>query len=688
MGVVPRRTMLGAPFLVGVKQMLRKNVRTLSGENSADISRNTDKKHQKGILSRLVLFVLRVFIVLILVGGITSAPYLINIYNESASVVSQSSPTDFAISQSSVIYDSYGHTLAVLRENSYSRYLSYGDIPEDVISAFVSAEDRTFWDNCGFDIKGIARAVYLYAASGGQNVTGGSTITQQLVRTEYLTREKTVDRKIKEIVMSFLMSRKYSKEEIMEYYVNNICFANGIYGIEGAAMAYFNKSASELTLSETAYLCAIPNRPAYYDPLAYPEHAVSRRDHILDCMYECGYITHAQMIQAKAEDITIRTPEYAYSNYETTYAVKCAAEYLMELSEFDFRYTFDSMDDYKSYQTEYEDAFSQARQELYTGGYEIHTSLDPVYTALLQADLDDTLSFERSTDSDTGVYRLQGAAVCINNVTGKVIAVVGGRSQENTDGVYTLNRAYQSYRQPGSAIKPLAVYTPAFELGYTCNDRIKNISISRAKKTSSPDKLGGKSYKIKTAVEQSYNGCAWLLLDRITPKKGLSCLAAMHFSKIVPDDYNDAAALGGLTYGCTPEEMAGGYAALAYDGVWRNPTCITSITDSSGKEVYRQDSAVRIYSEDAVAEMKKALSGVAVRGTARQMRWASSSEADIYVKTGTTNDSKDGWLCGFTDDYTLAVWVGYDTPAALDGLYGSTYPAEIWKNGMLDALSR
>ena len=267
----------------------------------------------------------------------------------------------------------------------------------------------------------------------------------------------------------------------------------------------------------------------------------------------------------------------------------------------------------------------------------------------------------------------------IDNSTNRVVAIVGGRSQD-TD-TYTLNRAFQSFRQPGSTIKPLIVYAPALENGYKSTTMVKNIKVQDAKQKDAVVKdLPGDMMTLRTAVEKSRNGVAWYVYDDITPELGMSYLTQMRFDNIVPDDYYPASALGGFTYGATTEEMAGAYSALADSGRYKEPTCIVKMLDNEGNNVFEEYPVIQVYQENTANVMTDILKGVISRGTAASMGWRSSIEA--AGKTGTTNSSKDGWFCGMTPYYTISVWVGYDQPKMLSNLYGATYPASIWKKTM------
>lgn len=642
---------------------------------------------------RVALVFLRDVIMLgIIVGSIAAAVLFFKVYptfeewnNYAERVATSINKEDFSINESSQIFGSDGELIATVKEGADTSYLSYNQIPQYAIDAFVAVEDRSFWTNPGYDIKGIASAL-LSSLKSGDDARGASTITQQLVKNVYLSNERSIERKVKEILISRAITKQFSKREIMEFYVNDICYANGIYGLAGASKAYFNKDVKELSLSQITYLCAIPNRPSYYDPYKNPDNALERRDKILEDMCECGYITKAQMIKAKAEKIVIERPTQAFNNYETTFAVDCAIKYLMKLDGFNFKYEFEDDDSYKAYHESYNEEYAEMRHKLYTGGYKIYTTLDTEACNNLQAILDEHLAFDSSTNEETGIYELQGAITCIDNETGKVIGVVGGRSQESDSQTYSFNRAYQSYRQPGSTFKPIAVYAPAMmsEYNYTPNSIVYDIDVSTAKKAGvDAQKLGGQSYTLRNAVEWSRNGVAWQVFDRITPRYGMSFVTAMEFSNICKDDYYDSSALGGLTYGATTVEMASAYATLANHGDFREPTCISSMIDSKGKEIYVEYQLKEIYTDKAADDMIDILKGVIANGTAAKLSWNSSSDIQAFAKTGTTNDSKDGWLCGATPYYTISVWVGYDQPKTLSNLYGATYPGQIWKDSML-----
>lgn len=657
------------------------------------------------ILALLIAFILDIlriiknlivslFVVILICGIAVVIIALIKIepiykeYNEFATnIVENSTYDDFKLTESSYVYDSDGNVLAKLKADIDSEYLKYEDIPCEVIDAFVAVEDRTFWDNPGIDIKGLIRVGLDAVKTKGEEVHGASTITQQLSRNIYLTHEVSLERKAKEMLIALKLTDKYTKEDIIEFYCNDICFANTYYGIQAASRGYFNKDVNELSLSQIAYLCAIPNSPEYYNPYKNPERALERRDKILGDMLELGFITKTDYNKAINEEIIIEQPTYEFNDYMTTYAVDCATQYLMEMNNFEFKYKFEDMDEYNEYNEKYLEEYALAKNQLYSGGYKVYTSLDSNVQSNLQEILDSQLNFDEEINEATGIYELQGAITAYDNYTGKVIAVIGGRSQETDSKTYSLNRAYQSYRQPGSTIKPLVVYTTALMNGYTPNSVVYNINVSEAKKKGvDVQSLTGDMMTLRSALEQSKNGVAWQLFDKFGANTCMTPLNEMRFSQICPDDYFNAAALGGLTYGVSTVEMAGAYATLENHGTYRQTTCIVSILDRDGNDIYVEPEEIQVYTARAADTMVDMMKGVLTNGTAAKLGWYRSTDMVAACKTGTTNGCKDGWLCGFTPYYTVAVWVGYDKPRVMNNLYGSTYPGNIWKESMLSLI--
>lgn len=594
---------------------------------------------------------------------------------EAVSMVSHSSKDTFRKSQTSIAYDINGKTLSVLKGEKDVYYIEYEDIPIYVKQAIISTEDKRFYKHNGIDYRGIMRAV-VAMIQDGEVTQGGSTITQQLARTVFLSNERTWERKIEEMYIAVELEKKYSKEEILEFYLNNVYFANGYYGIEAAAQGYFGTDVSHLSLSQMIYLCAIPNNPTLYNPLTHADKTQARRDRILKSMLEDQVISESSYQTAVAEQIKTTEPEEIKNNYAETYTYYCATRALMELEGFEFQTVFSDDEEKTAYDREYQSLYDECNKKLFTGGYRIYTSLDLDAQSQLQASVDEVLA-GFGEKSDEGIYELQGAAVCIDNTTGMVRAIIGGRSQDDVEG-YTLNRAFQSFRQPGSAIKPLIVYTPALERGYTPDTTVVDEPIADGPVNGDGTYSGAMS--LRQAVARSKNTIAWKIFEELTPEVGISYLEAMGFSNLDANDKRLPASIGGFTNGVSPLEMAKGYATIKNDGGYRNPTCIMKITDADGEVIYQADqTASVIYKENACRQMTDMLQTVITSGTGRGY---SLGTMPCAGKTGTTNDNKDGWFVGYTPYYTTSVWVGYDIPKEVPGLGGGTYPGKIWHSFM------
>lgn len=308
----------------------------------------------------------------------------------------------------------------------------------------------------------------------------------------------------------------------------------------------------------------------------------------------------------------------------------------------------------------------------------VKTTIDCNAQEKLQKAVDSNLAQFTKKQKD-GEFLVQGAATVVDNITGKVVAIVGGRTQKSEEGNgRTLNRAFQSYNQPGSTIKPLVVYTPAFEKGYNPDTIVNDQKFDGG--PSNSDGLYKGLIKVSQAVIESRNTVAWQILDDISPKTGLKYVQNMNFSHIVPSDYYDAAALGGLTYGVNTVEMASGYATIKNGGIYRKSTCIDSIEDSEGNEVKAGEMPSRVYKQYATKEITEIMQDVIKKGTGRGLSLERGMPS--AGKTGTTNNQRSGWFCGFSPYYSIAVWVGTDNNDEVKDLWGGTYPGNIWKDSM------
>lgn len=646
------------------------------------MSEKKKQKHKKKKKYRVFWFFAKFQILLLLLVAVGVGWYYFGGYAQTVSklqkeakqLVRASDESTFRSVETSLVYDANGTLVSTLKGEKDVYYLEYDNIPAYAAAAMVSIEDKKFYSHNGIDVKAILRAAKAMIQNG-KVTQGGSTITQQLARNIFLNQDVKWERKIEEMFIAVELEKIYSKNKIMEFYLNNIYFGNGYYGIQAASKGYFNTDVNDLDLSQIAFLCAIPNNPSLYDPVQHLDNTIKRRDRILNQMQEDGKIKDDTCEEAKAEDIVLNRPQKTKSDYVETYTYNCAIRELMKQQGFEFKTEFDTEKDRMKYEEEYDLMYGECQKSLYTRGYRIYTSIDLNMQQVLQSSVDNGLA-EFTEQTEEGIFTLQASAVCVDNHTGYVKAIVGGRNQDLPG--YTLNRAYQSFRQPGSAIKPLIVYTPVLERGYTPDTMVEDVKTEEG-----PANAGGGyegSIPLRYAVQKSKNTVAWNLLEELTPEVGLSYLQEMNFSRLDEQDMRPTSALGGFTNGVSAVEMASAYATLENDGKYREPTCITRITDAQDNVILEtKNEEKEIYKSNAARMMTDMLVSVVQSGTGRGLALANMPCAG---KTGTTNDNKDGWFVGYTGYYTTSVWVGYDMPKELPGLTGSSYPGNIWKNFM------
>ncbi len=631
------------------------------------------KKRRRRLIRRLVLLTILLAFVVTLAIFSPKIIKVIQLAQDAKELVNDSSVDTFKSSGTTLIYDADGNELCSMRESKDMYYIDIGQIPDTLADAFVVMEDKDFYKHKGIDIKAIIRAV-IANTKNDEIVQGASTITQQLAKNIFLSQEVTWQRKVKEIFVATYIEKKYSKNEILEFYLNNIYFANGYYGVGAASRGYFDKDVSELSLSEQVFIAAIPNSPTRYNPLTNYDNTITRRNLILEKLLENNKISQEDYDTAVNTQIVLaQQPEASKNNSVETYARHCAIEGMMQANGFVFRTDFSSDDDYDQYKDLYEQSYTLFQQKLFSGGYKVYTSIDMDMQQKLQDAIDDNLKGYTAMKDD--IYEMQAAATCIENETGNVVAIVGSRSQE-LEG-YTLNRAYQSYRQPGSSIKPILDYVPYLERGNTPDTIVKDEYIEDGPKNADGTYMG--SITLRTAVNLSRNTVAWNVLKEITPRVGSSYLLNQGFHKIWMDkDYN-AISIGGFTYGVSTEEMAGAYATIANDGEYRRVTCVEQIKDVRGKVIYDSSNRQkRIYDSDACRMMTDMLKTAVTNGTGRE---AATDNAIVAGKTGTTNSNYDSWFCGYSAYYTVAVWQGYDYPATIP----QTYTKQIFKQFMESA---
>lgn len=586
---------------------------------------------------------------------------------------------DFSMLSDTEIYDKDNQLIGLINAGHYE-YVPINEISMNLQNAYIAQEDRRFKSHTGVDWIATMRAGLALIKNRGEITQGGSTITQQVIKNTYLTQEKSFSRKIVEVLLAPQVEKKYSKADIMEFYCNTNFYGNRCYGVQSASRYYFGKDASELTAYEAAVLAGLSNSPSAYDPVKHPEASLKKRNDILHSMYEVGYLSEDQYQDYISQPLHIvqQEAEGTDENYQSSYAIHCATLSLMELDGFKFQYLFENKDDYTTYMDRYQEAYSTRNDEIRAGGFRIYTSLDSDLQQVLQTRIDSRLA-PYTELQENGKYAMQGAGVIVDNQSNFVVAIVGGRGTEDP-----YNRAYLSARQPGSTIKPLIDYAPAFDTGEYSPSRL----VDDHKWEGGPSNSGGSYYgniTVREALNRSLNTVAWQILSDIGVNYGLEYLGKMQFQKITYiDNEIPSLSIGGFTNGLRVVDMAKGYSTLANNGVYNDRTCIRRIEHEQQGELTRNHKAQasQVYQEDTAYMVTDILKGTLTESYGTGAGLALSGGMPAAGKTGTTNSSKDTWFCGYTRYYTTAVWVGYDIPRAMPGIYGATYAGRIWKDVM------
>lgn len=640
-----------------------------------------------GVVSNILGAVMGILASVMVIGGIVGLCVYVKVlpmFTEAREEVFDKlvhlSKDDFIMKEDTVVYDANGKKVGSVNAGSY-KYVSINDISPYIYDGYIAVEDKRFRTHGGVDLVATMRAGVSLLKHNMEITQGGSTITQQVIKNNLLTQNKSYTRKIAEILLAPTIESKFTKAQIMEFYCNSNYYGNKCYGVGAASRYYFGKKCADLEPQEAAMLIGLSNSPAAYNPVLHPQAALKKRNRVLKTMCNDGVITPKEYKAAVKKKLNIKQLSEEGSSNETyviSYAIHCSAISLMEKEDFKFKYVFDSKEDYQKYNKTYSKAYSEKIESIRSGGYKIYTSINMKKQKKLQKSVDEGLAFNKEKDNDSGKYALQGAAVCVNNETGYVEAVVGGRGKNDQ-----YNRAYLAARQSGSAIKPLIDYTPGFESGMYSPSTIVNDN----KFANGPSNAGGAYYgsvHIREAVARSLNTVAWQVLDNISVKYGLSFLDKLHFHNIsYIDNDNMALSLGGFTEGVRVVDMAKGFSTLANNGSFSDRTCVKKIEHVSDGVVYKNNNEkTQVYSEDAAWMMTDVLKGVFNEsyGTGRKLKL--ENRQICAGKTGTTNSSKDVWFCGYTKYYTTVVWAGYDTPRAMPGASGASIPGVIWKDYM------
>lgn len=604
--------------------------------------RRKKKSNTGSIIKRIVLglFLLILVMAVGIVGGFLTASM-----NTKPDI-----GADIAPPATSIIYDANGNQIATVHAEEDRIPVKIAQVPKYLQDAFVAVEDNRFYEHNGIDPKGILRAAWSNIR-GGEVSEGGSTITQQLAKNAYLTQDRTMKRKIQEVFLALQLEKQYTKQEILELYLNQIYFGQGAYGVQAAAKVYFNKNVEDLTLNECAMLAGIPKSPNYYSPFNNLQAAQERKGVVLDQMVKYGYVNRQEAAKLKTAELPLVHTKKSGSTRDD-YFINYVTQILID------KYGADAV---------------------YKEGLKIYTTIDPDMQQAAEAAMKYLPTFR--TDAN-GLQQPQGALVAIDPKTGHIKAMIGGRGTDQ------FNRATMAVRQPGSAFKPF-VFAAALENNFSPSTVIDD----------SPVKIGDWSpqnydrtfrgkVSLRLTAELSLNVPTVKVAQKIGMEKPIFYAQEMGISTFVLDgaqnDRNLATALGGLTKGVTPLEITSAYGTFANRGVHVAPIAIVRVLDRNGKiKEENEPKPKTVISEESAAELTSMLMGVIEHGTGTRANIGRPAAG----KTGTTSDYHDAWFVGYTPDLVAGVWIGNDNNTSLGGMGGGNQPAEIWAAFMKSALS-
>jgi len=532
--------------------------------------------------------------------------------------------------QATVFYDLNGEVASKVSANK-NEGIPISQVPDSMKNAVIAIEDRRFYEHHGVDYIGITRALIRDIKARGM-VEGGSTITQQLTKNTLLTSQKTLKRKVDEVFLSMQIERQYSKQEILQMYLNQIYFGDGAWGIKHAARNYFAKEVKDLSISESALLAGLIKAPSALNPYQHLEKATQRRNLVLAQMKKQGYITAQQYERALNEKVFLnnkggdpfrgRYPHYVDQVFDEAIKV-----------------------------------YHLSQDELLTGGFRIYTELDPALQNAMEKTYQNDYLFPKGTDQ-----MVQSGGILVDPKTGGIRAIVGGRGEHTFRGY---NRATQLKAQPGSSIKPLAVFTPALESGWEITDMLKDepMSFGEYEPSNYNNEYAGE-VPMYEAVKESKNVSAVWLLNEIGIEKGLDSTKRFGIP-LEKGDRNLSLALGGLEEGVSPLIMAEAYSAFPNNGVRIKAHVIKKIVDAEGNTVAEwKEKKERVTTKAVSDHINTMLLGVVEHGSGKN---AQIPGIEIAGKTGSTQvpiegvkGVKDQWFVGYTPHLVGAVWVGYD----------------------------
>lgn len=619
-----------------------------------------------------------IFIITLLIGGVIAGAAIITavmgIWGNTDGIDLETLTLD---SNSNIVYldpDTGAETVLLTLTSDENRiWVDIEATPQNLQDAFVSIEDERFYTHNGVDIPRTAKAAVTYiwdklTGKGGQASLGGSTITQQLIKNITGEDEQVISRKIAEIAKAIDLEKKISKQEILELYLNCIYLSENCYGVQSAANLYFNKDVSQLNLAECASIAAITQFPAEYDPFINPDSNKVRQELVLAKMLSLGYITQQEYDEAVnyklefSKEVAAAKKEDTITSYYVDQVVRDAIARLQE----------------KGYSE------TLATKMVYSGGLTIYCAYDPEIQSIVEE-----YYYNADNFADASA---QSSIVIMDPSDGRVVAMVGGIGEK--DASFTLNRATQSPRQPGSTIKPIAVYAPALEKG------VINTSSMIDDKRKTYDGWTPRNYSytysnskvsIGYAIQQSLNTVPVEIMQEMGIRTSFDFMTnELRFTTLVEAEeingqiYTDLGyaqlALGGLTHGATNLEMTAAYCIFPNEGIYNKPYTFTEIKNSNGEIILTgidSESTHQVISPETAATMNRYLNAVVTSGTGRGAALADGTFT--AGKTGTTSENFDRWFIGYSPYYVASVWYGYDTPKSITA---SNPCIPVWKNVM------
>ena len=639
-----------------VRNMKKNKSKEINKEIKNNKKKKLTKKEKKKRKRKIVLTVLILFV---LISGIT-----LGIKGNMWCTLA----VDMVSNESSIVIDSSGNTIAKLGDERKKSNITFEEMPKNLRNAYVAIEDERFYKHSGVDIKRTASAIFNYIIHLGSSSFGGSTITQQLVKNLTGDTTDSIFRKVKEWWQAFLLETKLSKEEILEGYLNIIYVGPGIYGVDCGAKYYFNKSASDLSLEECAFLAGINHSPNSYNPFTDEDNSEKIRNRsitVLDKMKELGYIDENSYNQAvtnvdnglkfkKGEVEAKSDGVYSYHTDALITEITNDIEEKYNISE-DFATNYINMAGLTIHSTEDSKIQSEVEKECEKNKYVLK--------------------------SNTGGDNSQAAMVVMNHKTGEVLACVGSLGEKTQ--ARPFNRATQSVRQTGSSIKPLAILAPAIDKKIITASSVYDDTEKDFKDGYHPvdynKPLG--EITVRRAVESSQNIPFVEIMEELTPKTSIKYLEEMGITTLTENDNGLPLALGGLDKGISPLQMAGAYSTIANDGKYIEPTFYSQIDRQNGSKILESKQRTKQVFSKEVAYILMNLLTQPVVGENGTATYCKISGVDVAAKTGTTDENYDRWLCGFTPYYTAVTWYGFDQNESID--FNGRNPAGlIWANVM------